>query len=78
MIEYQCRRLINGIRCQNKMLRENLGDAFDYPDCDKCRSEIFKSELKNHLNNYFMYEYPHSFIEKIEKWIDAFIVREEL
>jgi hypothetical protein len=36
MEQFQCRRLINGVRCENHMTRENLGDAFDFPDCESC------------------------------------------
>lgn len=40
--KFQCRNLINESRCKNTMLRQNIGDAFDYPHCESCQQN--KSE----------------------------------
>jgi hypothetical protein len=36
MEQFQCRYLINGKRCENLMYRKNIGDAFDFPECESC------------------------------------------
>lgn len=36
--QFQCRKVINNIRCQNQIYRKGLGDAFDYPHCDFCEA----------------------------------------
>jgi hypothetical protein len=43
--KFQCRRFINGIRCQNEILRQNIGDCFDYPDCQS-HLNILEGEKK--------------------------------
>ena len=36
MQEFQC-RFRDFLRCGNTIMRENIGDAFDYPFCEACQ-----------------------------------------
>lgn len=38
--EFQCRTQLMTIRCSNIFYRNGLGDAFDYPFCEKCQEGI--------------------------------------
>ena len=39
--EYQC-RAFDFVRCGKPIIRENLGDLFDYPFCEDCQNKYDK------------------------------------
>jgi len=46
---FQCRNFEDSKRCEYPMLRENIGDAFDYPFCEYCQIKNYGKITR--LNN---------------------------